>query len=124
MITDRTPADVRAGNAKGTYNYTDLNRVGAKMIEVGTLLGISIRAKTDWNETDIPTVSQMNSYIANLRYIQQTAVNAPAIPDTMDNLTYIGANNIEKMLVYAEGYVDRIINSYKYCGAANCGGAI
>lgn len=27
LVTDRSPADVRAGNGKGTYNAEDLNRV-------------------------------------------------------------------------------------------------
>lgn len=31
LITDRTQADVTAGNAKGTYKASDLNRVGAAM---------------------------------------------------------------------------------------------
>ena len=29
LVTDRTQADVAAGNAKGTYNAADLNRVSA-----------------------------------------------------------------------------------------------
>ena len=38
LVTDRTQADVTARNQKGTYNASDLNRVGAAMIYVADKL--------------------------------------------------------------------------------------
>ena len=34
LITDRTRADVDSGAKKGGYDYTDLNRVTAAMVDI------------------------------------------------------------------------------------------
>ena len=57
LITDRTQADVDARNEKGTYNASDLNRVGAAMNYVADRLRAAgydphISPKTDWKDDE------------------------------------------------------------------------
>ena len=91
---------------KGSYNYTDLNRVGeavaviaAEIVSVGTSLNaykeandvgddpifdpldpdaIDVDPKTDWTVSDIPTPAQMEQYLHDVRNLYD---NLP-LPDT------------------------------------------
>jgi len=115
---------------KGMYNYTDLNRVETAVDYVATELvqadtdirqyatdmGVawdsafevpydpsdySLTVKTDWDEEDIPSATQMARYIGNLILIRdaiQDASNA-WIPDSMNMIDYQIANDIEKLLI-------------------------
>lgn len=141
LVTDRTQGDVdelktllAAGEApadhKGAYNTSDLNRVGqAVAYLLGRLATIGIRAtatiKTDWTEMDIPTVRQMETYLANvdgfrakLRDYRPGAV----LPGTMRHLDWSGANDIETMLRETEIAVTRILLSFRgYAGRLRSG---
>ena len=88
MITNR--AD---GNTY--YNYSDLNRVEAKTAEAAELL-----TAQGWSMTDFPTQTEMNRYLGNVKKCVNNFCQMPGVtlPDTMDKLDYIGANNIEKTL--------------------------
>lgn len=106
LITDRTKADVDAGNAKGTYNASDLNRVGetvayvaGRLMECGT--SIDVLPKYDWSESDTPTVSQMERYLSDITTLRDALAampTTPQVPATMSNLTWSEANAIEKIL--------------------------
>ena len=121
---------VLGGYPKGAYNYTDLNRVETAVDYVATELvqadtdirqyatdmGVawdsafevpydpsdySLTVKTDWDEEDIPSATQMARYIGNLILIRdaiQDASNA-WIPDSMNMIDYQIANDIEKLLI-------------------------
>jgi hypothetical protein len=95
LITDRTASDVAevislaqkisAGNAteteitefltvmKGSYNYTDMNRVGQAVAylrdrlrdDAGT--SVEVAPKTDWANGDIPTPEQAAQYIGDVK---------------------------------------------------------
>lgn len=58
-----------------------------------------METKTDWAMSDIPDNDSMARYLANVALLQ-TAFEAdyPALPDSMGNLTFDGANAIEKVL--------------------------
>ena len=106
LITDRTQADVDARNHKGTYNASDLNRVGAavayvagRLLECGTSVDVS--PKQDWSESDTPTASQLERYrsdVADLRDALAAMPTTPNAPNTMENLTWGKANDLEKIL--------------------------
>ena len=106
LITDRTQADVDARNDKGTYNASDMNRVGAavayvagRLLECGTSVDVS--PKQDWSESDTPTASQLERYrsdVAALRDALAAMPTTPQAPTTMENLTWGKANDLEKIL--------------------------
>lgn len=116
MITNR--AD---GNTY--YNYSDLNRVEAKTAEAAELLTAqgyvtTVDVKTDWKMTDFPTQTEMNRYLGNVKKCVNNFCQMPGItlPDTMDRLDYIGANNIEKTLVGIEKLLEYMLAVMRYSG--------
>lgn len=116
MVTDR--AD---GNTY--YNYSDLNRVEAKTAEVAELLTAqgyvtTVDVKTDWTMTDFPTQTEMQRYLGNVKKCINNFCKMPGItlPDTMDRLDYIGANNIEKTLVGIEKLLEYMLAVMRYSG--------
>lgn len=100
LITDRTYGDVTSGNAKGRYDYRDYNRVGQAINYVATEIGgLSITAKTDWINSDIPKNSDMTAYRGYVQTILDTTGVTRPIPTTNNAiLTVSGANQIEKAL--------------------------
>ena len=90
---------------KGAYNYSDLNRVERTVAEISDIAALGLVTKTDWAMWDIPTASDMNRFIGNISAIRQLLTNTtgvPVAPESMNNLTYLEANNIEQIL-YAAG---------------------
>jgi hypothetical protein len=90
--------------AKGAYNYTDLNRVETAVAELATMIGLALTTKTDWSLWDVPIASDMERYLGNVRTIMNACpegVVFPPLPESMNKLTYEGANNIEKALLIA-----------------------
>lgn len=107
LITDRTAEDVANKTAKGFYNASDLNRVGAAVQYVAerfTAQGyaVAVSPKTDWLASDIPTASELETYrqnIAALRGLIAVMKSTPETPETMRFLDYIKANDIERILL-------------------------
>lgn len=119
LITDRGPAAV--------YEYTDLNRVESAVAEIAAMfpqLGITaeIHAKTDWGlpgdftSNSWPVAGQMARYLSNIEKIKTLFPNSVILPETMDALTWTGANNIEKVLQIAFERIGGIQNAYRYSG--------
>ena len=106
--------------AKGAYNYTDLNRVESAVAEIGSILGLALTTKTNWNVWDEPTQADMSRYIGNVAKIRQRCEyvpNLPTLPSSMSNLDYKGANNIEIVLKRAyESFATSIQSGEIYCG--------
>lgn len=107
LITDRTAEDVANKTAKGFYNASDLNRVGAAVQYVAERFAaqgytVSVSPKTDWLASDIPTASELETYrqnIATLRALIAVMKSTPETPETMRFLDYIKANDIERILL-------------------------
>ena len=89
---------------------------------------VVVSAKTDWVMGDTPTQSLAKSYLNNLTVLRKQLTlpaDAPAVPTTLDQLTYTTANNIEYLLylidltlteVEAELYskIDRTVAAFAY----------
>lgn len=107
LITDRTAEDVANKTAKGFYNASDLNRVGAAVQYVAERFSaqgytVAVSPKTDWLASDIPTASELETYrqnIATLRSLIAVMKSTPETPETMRFLDYIKANDIERILL-------------------------
>lgn len=86
---------------KGAYNYSDLNRVERAVAELSDMLGLGLVTKTDWGMWDIPTSSNMERYLGNVSILRQqieAQATVPALPTSMNKLSYTDANNIELIL--------------------------
>ena len=150
LITDRTQKDVdyaarlnAAGwdgmtedertawtlGLKGTYNSSDLNRVGNAVNYVAGRLedagySVPVDPKIDWLESDIPTESSMERYLEDVETIRSTLTvlpGTPEVPDDMVGLTYEEANDIERILLAVDTLITNMINAYLYSNEINCG---
>ena len=90
---------------KGAYNYSDLNRVERAVQEISDRDGLGLVTKTNWGMWDIPKMSDMTRYLGNIRAIKNKYSIDISLPNSMENLTYETANNIESILLeaYMEG---------------------
>lgn len=98
FVTDRTESP------RTYYNYTDLNRVEGNVFLISELLiqyghYIDLEIKDDWSTVDFPKATEMIRYIGNVNVVKDAYHSlAPVPPINMNNLNYVGANNIEKTL--------------------------
>lgn len=124
LVTDRTSADVAEKNRKGKYLAADLNRVGLAMQYVANQLAAAgyapnIQPKTGWTDSDVHRDRDMVKYLADLSDLRRQfaqAASTPAVPGTMDGLTYSAANDIEQILVDISHMLDNIAASWYYSG--------
>ena len=141
LVTDRTRVDVDAGNPKGTYTASDLNRVGAAMNYVADRLREQgydphISPRTDWADSDWVTPADQAVYLGDLAELRRQLVlleSTPQVPPRIlatgirsrDGLTPEWANDIEQILVD----IDMLLTSLRksmlysaqpllYCGFA------
>ena len=116
-------------NMKGAYNASDLNRVGTyvqlltdKMHEIG--LFPDTVGRNNWTESDYNDAAALDYYLVDINKIR-TAINAapstPPVPDTMQELNYIRANNIEQILLDMNRMTDNLIDSLYYAGEVYAG---
>ena len=87
-----------------------------KTVEVVTTTP-DTRDRYTWFEDDIPTPSKMTQYLANVAAIR-TAITAdmPATPESMSNLTYTEANDIEQILIDIDDALTRAAAAWFYSG--------
>ena len=145
LITDRTEADVSRyreltgkgwaemttseksewmAGMKGAYNASDLNRVASAMSYLSQRFAsagysVPISSPTDWANGDIPTKSDMDTYLDDLRRIRAALAvmdTTPTAPASMDYLTWAKANDIEKILVDVDDALGRLLLSPFYSG--------
>lgn len=118
----------------GAYNYTDINRVENAVYEILDLYeyGLSVTEgvanRTNWT---IPTRSayplNMNGYLDTVGVAIGVAsqynpeLEFPPLPDTMDNLTWETANNIEYALYIAYVNAPGVINRTAKLGTGKLG---
>lgn len=122
--TDAEKAEWDSFTLRGSYNYTDMNRVGAaveyialRLLECGTSVDVS--PKQDWSEWDTPTYSQMERYrsdIVTLRTALAAMPTTPQAPATMSNLTWVEANAIEKILQDTDVLISKLAAAWFFSG--------
>lgn len=124
LVTDRTQSDVVNGTKKGYYNSSDLNRVGAAMVYLRDRFNdngydVDIAPNVAWKEVDIPTTDDMTLYlgcVGVLRGVLPLPEGTPKVPDSMENLTYTTANNIEKILETIDDVLTKSLTFLWYSG--------
>lgn len=124
LVTDRTQKDVTNRTEKGSYNATDLNRVGSAMAYLRDKFNdngytVDISPKTDWKITDVPSENSMSVYLGclgALRGVIPLPEGTPQTPSTMKRLNYVTANNIEKILEAVDNMLTKSISFLYYSG--------
>lgn len=132
LITDRTSADVAAKNEKGTYDSSDLNRVGAAMNYVAEKLKSAgyaphISPKTDWKEHEWVDQTAQAVYLGDLAELRKQFAlmeSTPSVPprilattiNSRDGLTYGLANDIEKILEDIDRLLTNAVQARFYSG--------
>lgn len=132
LITDRTEQDVTNKTAKGSYNTSDLNRVGAAMAYLRDRFNangynVRIDPKTTWREIDVPTQSDMTLYLGHLGTLKSAIVLpewTPEAPASMEYLTFTKANDIERILEVIDAMITLMVNGYWYSGELYSGEAV
>lgn len=129
LVTDRTQADVTAGNSKGVYRAQDLNRVGAavkylqkKLLAAGILADVSPRM--DWADSMWMSVGEAQVYLDNVKTMRAALAmpkETPAAPDDLAKLTYAEANHMEMVLVILDTLLTDMVFAYRHCGTTVCG---
>lgn len=132
LVIDRTAADVNAGNDKGNYKASDLNRVGAAMNYVAARLREQgydphISPKTDWKDDDWVDPAAQAVYLGDLSELRKQFTmlkSTPEVPprilataiNSNDGLTYTWANDIEQILVDIDALLTNIAAGWLYSG--------
>ena len=132
LITDRTQDDVDERNAKGTYNASDLNRVGLAMNYVAERLKSAgydphISPKTDWKDDEWVDLTAQAVYLGGLSELRKQFAmmeSTPEVPprllatgiNTNDGLTYTWANDIEKILEDIDRLLANASQAWFYSG--------
>lgn len=127
LITDRTESDALLGNEKGTYSFSDLNRVEGAVAQIAVLfptldICLDLKTKTDWGLPSAfsvdqwPVASQMQRYLGNVAAIKEAFGIPVQLPSSMARLTWNGANNIEKVLQMAMTRAANTIQTFRYSG--------
>lgn len=132
LVTDRTQQDVTNGTQKGSYNASDLNRVGSAMDYLRDRFNangyhIQINPKTTWREIDVPTQSDMTLYLGDLGTLKSAIalpVYTPEAPASMEYLTFTKANDIERILEVIDAMITLMVNAYWYSGELYSGEVI
>ena len=142
LITDRTQEDVKLvkslaekianGTAtaaekaeyltdlKGSYNASDLNRVGSALIYVNDILtengyGVLITAKTNWQKMDMFYLSDLRNYLEDVERLRGALAiikSTPKIPPNFNR--YDRANDIEKIIEDVHFLLQNMIAAYRY----------
>lgn len=154
LITDRTEADVfnakelaKKGYAnmtaaektlwdagmKGKYKASDMNRVGeacAELYDALTAAGYDpwyygyAALRTNWTDDDEPTTADYQKYITTIISIKDTLGTVHAVPHTVNNLNFEGANNIEKMLLKVESELEGMVLMFPKSGMYESGNVL
>lgn len=124
-----TPVTNRENGAQ--YSLEDINRVGTDVQHLSDLLNgygysVTVNPKTDWAQTDAPdrpNQTDMTTYLADVAAIKMAFYGTQTIPAVMDKMFPEDANNIEKLLVEVEGYINNMVAAFWYSGEIYSGEA-
>ena len=125
-LDELTPAELQTLN-KGTFNYTDLNRIETKQEELKNLFNemgywnTSIVNKT-WSENDIFNVDEFQRIIDNTNVLRNAFFVYKATPNTPPiSYHWQDINALEKILSDLDVMISNVKADYRYCGEFVCG---
>lgn len=129
-ITQEEKSEWLSGEMIGAYNYTDLNRVGEAVQFVtqrlaGVGCSVATVGKDDWTKNDIPVDTSIGYYLRDILLIRNALMvtnETPPCPESINNLTYGQANDIEQILIDIDAIITLIMRSWMYAGEVYAGG--
>lgn len=135
FITDRTNADVQTAIAnknspipqRGALNYQDLNRIENNMFIIINLLKplgehFYFDLKYNWVETDRLKFVDANRIRNNVYVMNNSFYNSSIQPISQRNrLNFQEVNLWETYISECNQSINKIENSYRYCGELICG---
>ena len=125
-LDELTPTELET-LTKGTFNYTDLNRIEAKQEELKNLFNemgywnTSITNKT-WGENDIFNEDEFQRILDNTNVLRQAffvykdTPNTPPISYYWDDI-----NALEKILYDLDVMINDVKSNYRECGTFESG---
>ena len=107
---------------KGSYNYTDLNRVEEAVAYVAGRLNafgyLPVMPTTrTWSAEDIPTADELAKYFWNVSHLRQAIAvweSTPNAPTNADEFGVKEANALEQILVDVDLVLTRISQAWFY----------
>ena len=135
LILDRTALDVARATQKGTYDYTDFNRVVAALEDLSARLlaagytspyvPVLVRhldgtMTTEWREDDESVVgSVIEEYRANVAAMRTALAvfpSTPFAPEDMKRFTWNEANAMEQILADLDTLLNNMAAAWYYSG--------
>lgn len=126
LITDHATTD--------HYDARDYNRVGAAVAYVAGLLNstygfnVTVTAKHDWTEADIPTQSDIDRYLADIQTCRDAFAQLASTPDAPTVMRYNvdTANAIEKILADVDALIAslQVVFVHSAQQIVNCGSLV
>ena len=129
-MTEAERAEWRS-DMKGAYNASDLNRVGGvlnylrdRLTAAGYLGGNEFSMRVDWAAGEIPTAEQFTAYLGAVETVRAALSQkdtTPPTPADTGSLDYIGANNIESILIDIDEVITKMRAARFFFGDLFCG---
>lgn len=109
---------------KGSYNYTDLNRVEEAVLYVAERLKefgylSSVPDARTWSADDIPTETDLFRYFGNVATLRRAVpvwASTPNAPSSINGFGANEANALEQILVDVDLVLTRISQAWFYSG--------
>ena len=109
---------------KGSYNYTDLNRVEEAVVYVAERLKefgyLSYQPIVRvWSADDIPTENDLARYFGNIATLRRAIAvwaSTPDAPSSINGFDANKANDLEQILVDVDQVLTHISNAWFYSG--------
>ena len=129
-MTEAERAEWRS-DMKGAYNASDLNRVGEvlnylrdRLTNAGYLGGNEFAMRVDWAAGEIPSAAQVTAYLGAVKTVREALAQkdtTPPAPENIGSLDYIGANNIEIILIDIDEVITKMRAARFFFGDLFCG---
>lgn len=129
QLTDSETQEFYNG-LRGAYNISDINRVMHAMEYIIDFIrsqgyGYIFKPWQEWTNNDILKESDWRDYLNRVKAVRAYLPLPPSVPQAPETLfaidAYRLANNIEKILVELEIYINKMIQSYYFVGELYAG---
>lgn len=126
LIIDRTLNDIAEKSPKGFYNVQDIQRINSYITYLSDELNLNL-VVDDIILGEALTKQKLNNIIDNvnkIRSVWYVAETTPPTPVLSNSWDYNKANNIEKILLALDEFMQSVKIDKLYCGTFSAGNQI